>query len=306
MIRALRYPRMTAAVSAMTVFCALWRDFCVEDGLTGWAQVLLYLTAMLLVLCLVLISCRFFVDDEGVGVGFLLRTRKVEWDDLAALGILRCNSRRTYLYGMYKGQTDFLKLLHRAPQCGLWGFVVPMNRRISRAVTAICPYDVDFSPIPQERPSGRMRVLWQQAALYLLAMCPAGMIAFATGTMLLVRASGQASALLAFGDTLATMVLYGAGFVLMHRALVAVQTCPRLNEEGVYAGHGLYLPWESVRMSYVKRHVQFSGLFMLSEHADTLARRGAPPVRCLSMPDTSMLLLAYLTYCPNASRQKYD
>ena len=34
-------------------------------------------------------------------------------------------------------------------------------------------------------------------------------------------------------------------------------------------------------------------------------RRGAPPVVCLSMPDASTVVLAYLTYCPTAPQNMW-
>lgn len=101
--------------------CAIARDICVGEGLAGWARVLLVMTFVLLALCFMLLSCRFFVDESGVGVGFLLRIRRTPWDALASVGVLSCNSRRTYLYGLYHDSPGFLELLHCAPACGLLG-----------------------------------------------------------------------------------------------------------------------------------------------------------------------------------------
>ena len=100
MTRVLRYPFLSAVCCLSALACAVARDICVGEGLSGWARVLLVMTFVLLGLCFTLLSCRFFVDEGGVGVGFLLRVRRTSWDDLASMGVLSCNSRRTYLYGL--------------------------------------------------------------------------------------------------------------------------------------------------------------------------------------------------------------
>lgn len=71
------------------------------------ARVLLICTFVLLGLCFSLLSACFFVDELGVGVGFLLRVRRTAWHELASVGVLSCNSRRTYLYGLYTHSTGF-------------------------------------------------------------------------------------------------------------------------------------------------------------------------------------------------------
>ena len=101
MTRVLRYPFLSAVSCLSALVCAIARDICVGEGLAGWARVLLVMTFVLLALCFMLLSCRFFVDESGVGVGFLLRIRRTPWDALASVGVLSCNSRRTYLYGLY-------------------------------------------------------------------------------------------------------------------------------------------------------------------------------------------------------------
>ena len=102
--------------------------------------------------------------------------------------------------------------------------------------------------------------------------------------------------------------LIGSGFVLLSGAMLlrrcvnAMMICPGFSKEGVCAGRSLYLPWENVRFAYVHRIAKMSGFYLLSNPHGEMLRRGAPPVVCLSMPDTSTLLLAYLTYCPHADR----
>ena len=302
MVRVRRYPRMSALLCAVTLACALLRDLCVSASLEGWARVLLCMTVLLLLMCFALMSCRFFVDEQGVGVGFLLRVHRADWEDLAALGLLQCNSRRRYLYGMYRGATDFLSLLHHAPRCGPWGFVGPANRRLLAAMCRYCPLEVDLSPPKAKRREGRMRAQWHQAALYALAMLPAAAVAFATGWMMLAYAAVSVSLATVFGLTLCAMLLWIAGLTLVYRVASTVATCPAFSEQGVCAGRGLYLPWEDVRFGYVHRVARISGMFLLSRAMEETGLRGAPPVLCLSMPDTSTLLLAYLTYCPHASR----
>lgn len=302
MTRTLRYPRLSAMVCALAIGCALLRDLCVSASLNGWARVLLIATLALLCCCFALLSCRFFVDEGGVGVGFLLRVRRTPWEDVASMGVLYCNSRRRYFYGMYRGSTDFLNLLHHAPNCGPWGFVTPANRRLVRAVCACCPFDVDLSPMPAYRREGRLRLQWHQAALYGLLMLPCAAIAFLTGALMLVRAAALTRLLSVVGLTLGALALFGAGLLLLHRALNTAMTCPAFNERGICAGSGLYLPWEEVRFGYVHRVARISGMFLLSRPHEEVKDRGAPPILCLSMPDTSTLLLAYLTYCPFASR----
>lgn len=185
MVRVLRYPYLTGLTCLCAVSCAVARDLCVGAGLLGWARVLLICTFVLLGLCFSLLSCRFFVDELGVGVGFLLRVRRTAWHELASVGVLSCNSRRTYLYGLYTHSTGFLELLHRAPGCGSWGFVVPTSRRLVSAVLDLCPEEIDFTPAPRKHPVNPLRPLWHQAAMYMLLLIPGGALAFFTGAMML-------------------------------------------------------------------------------------------------------------------------
>ena len=250
-------------------------------------------------LCVALMSCRFFVDEGGVGVGFLLRVRRTPWEDLAALGLLCCNSRRRYFYGMYHGATDFINLIHHAPQCGPWGFVVPVSSRLIRAITRFCPFDVNLSAVARAKRSRRLRIQWHQAAVQTAIILPTAALALVTGVLMLVRAAGQQAGVLS--TTLLALSLFALGLMLLCRLMSTVSTCPRFSEEGVGAGRGVYLPWEDVRFCYVHRIAQMSGLFLLSQPLETANRRGAPPILCLSMPDTTTMLLAYLTYCPHAN-----
>lgn len=303
MTRVLRYPRVSALLCTATIACALLRDVCVSASQDGWAQVLLIATAALLALTLTLMSCRFFVDHRGVGVGFLLKSRRTDWEDIASFGILYCNSRRRYFYGMYRGRTDFLDLLHRGPYCGPWGFVVPVSDRLMRAVLMNCPIQVDLSPMPPYKREGRLRAQWHQAALYVLVMLPVAALALLTGTLMLLQAAVQADIVSTAGLTLGAMTLYGAALILVYRVFNTMMTCPGFNETGVCAGRGLYIPWENVRFGYVHRIAKMSGMFLLSQPLDVVTRRNAPPILCLSMPDTSTMLLAYLNYCPYADKR---
>lgn len=300
MTRALRYPRLSALCCIAVFACALGRDACVSMGLAGWAQVLLVATIVLLALCMALLSCRFFIDEIGVGVGFLLRVRRTAWEDIASFGLLCCNSRRRYFYGMYHGATDFINLIHRAPQCGSWGFVVPASRKLMRAVGMYCPFEVDLSAHPKEKRKGRLRAQWHQAAIHSAIMLPAAAVAFATGTLMLVQAAD--SSRFSVSLPLLAIALYLTGLTLLYRMSSTITTCPGFNEQGVCSGLGVYLPWEEVRFGYVHRLAQMSGLFLLSQPLETMHKRGAPPIFCLSMPDTTTMLLAYLTYCPHASK----
>ena len=285
MVRVLRYPYLTGLTCLCAVSCAVARDLCVGAGLLGWARVLLICTFVLLGLCFSLLSCRFFVDELGVGVGFLLRVRRTAWHELASVGVLSCNSRRTYLYGLYTHSTGFLELLHRAPGCGSWGFVVPTSRRLVSAVLDLCPEEIDFTPAPRKHPVNPLRPLWHQAAMYMLLLIPGGALAFFTGAMMLAACG-----------------MFAAGLFLLYRALVAVTTCPWISEEGVRAGIGVYMPWEDVHFGYVHRRAQVSGMFLLSQPLEKAGKHGEQAVYCLSLPDTSTLLLAYLTYCPYAEK----
>ncbi len=302
MVRVLRYPYMTGLACLSAIACAIARDLCVGEGLIGWSRVLLVCTFVLLGLCFALLSCRFFVDEVGVGVGFLLRVRRTPWHELASVGVLSCNSRRTYLYGLYQGSSGFLELLHRAPGCGNWGFVVPTSRRLISALLDFCPEEIDFAPAPHKRPVNPLRPLWHQAAMYTLLLIPGGALALFTGAMMLSRASEMTSAFSVVGLTFAACGMFAAGLFLLYRALVAVTTCPWISEEGVRAGVGVYMPWEDVRFGYVHRRAQVSGMFLLSEPLEKAGKRGETAVYCLSLPDTSTLLLAYLTYCPYAEK----
>lgn len=300
MARFLRYPRLTVCLCALTFASAVARDLCTGAGLSGWARVLLIVALALLALCFLMFSCRFFVDNEGVGVGFLMRVTRVRWDDLAALGVLCCNSRRPYLYGLYRKSPSFLRLLHRAPRCGPWGFVVPLSKTLRNEIALRCPYEVDFSPLPHIARAKKLRPQWHQPALYALAMLPASAFALFTCAMMLLYAAAQPSLLAAALPTFGAMWLAAAGLFLLYRLTMSAVTCPGINETGVCAGPLLYLPWEEVRFGYVHRIARMSGLFLLSQPLSETARPGSPPVVCFSMPDTSTLLLAYLTYCPNA------
>lgn len=302
MTRVLRYPFLSAVCCLSALACAVARDICVGEGLSGWARVLLVMTFVLLGLCFTLLSCRFFVDEGGVGVGFLLRVRRTSWDDLASMGVLSCNSRRIYLYGLYHDSPGFLEMLHRAPGCGRWGFVVPTSRKLVRAVVAFCPQEIDFTPAPKTHSVNPLRPLWHQAAVYLLMLIPGAALAFFTGTMMLFRASELPGALSVVGLTLAACAMFAAGLFLLNRAAVYVTACPCINEEGVRAGFGMYMSWEDVHFGYVHRRAQVSGMFLLSQPLETVGKRGQKPVYCLSLPDTSTLLLAYLTYCPYAEK----
>ena len=302
MTRVLRYPFLSAVCCLSALACAVARDICVGEGLAGWARVLLVMTFVLLGLCFTLLSCRFFVDEGGVGVGFLLRVRRTSWDDLASMGVLSCNSRRTYLYGLYHDSPGFLEMLHRAPGCGRWGFVVPTSRKLVCAVVAFCPQEIDFTPAPKTHSVNPLRPLWHQAAVYLLMLIPGAALAFFTGTMMLFRASELPGALSVVGLTLAACAMFAAGLFLLNRAAVYVTACPCINEEGVRAGFGMYMSWEDVHFGYVHRRAQVSGMFLLSQPLETVGKRGQKPVYCLSLPDTSTLLLAYLTYCPYAEK----
>lgn len=303
MVRALRYPRLSVGMCVLTLLAAIARDICTGEGLIGWANVLLVATLLLMAICLVLLSCRFFADEHGVGVGFLLAVRHAEWQDLAALGVLCCNSRRPYLYGLYRESPSFLKMLHRAPRCGSWGFVVPLSRRLASGIALHCPFEVDFSPVPHPKRTKRLRPQWHQAVLYALLMLPGIAVAYGTCALMLYYAHQQQTLLLSVAPTLGALGLAGAGVFLLYRMLMLFITCPGINETGVCAGPLLYLPWEEVRFGYVHRVAKMSGLFLLSRPLIDTARRGAPPIVCFSMPDTSTLLLAYLTYCPNAPKE---
>jgi len=300
MTRVLRYPRLSALACAAVMACALARDACISAALPGWPQVLLIATVLLLALCVALLSCRFFVDEIGVGVGFLHRVRRTPWEDIASFGLLCCNSRRRYFYGMYQGATDFINLIHRAPQCGSWGFVVPASRRLMRAVRMYCPFEADLSPHPREKKKSRLRTQWHQAAMHSAIMLPAALVAFVTGTLMFIQSAHAER--ISLSMPLLAMGLYLAGLTLLYRMMNTITTCPRFNEQGIGAGWGVYMPWEEVRFGYVHRLAQMSGLFLLSQPLETMHRRGAPPIFCLSMPDTTTMLLAYLTYCPNANR----
>jgi len=193
MVRVLRYPRLSALCCAGAFLTAAARDFCLGLELWGPANVLLTAALILLIAGLVLLSCRFLVDPTGVGVGFLLRVRRTAWEDLSAFGPLCCNSRRLYLYGLYKHHPDFLHMLHKAPRCGNWGFVVPVSRKLAAAVSACCPFEIDLYTGMQRRREKGLRPVWQQAAVTALTSCAAAVAALFTAIPLLLRASTMPS-----------------------------------------------------------------------------------------------------------------
>jgi len=301
-IRVLRYPRMSAVLCALIIVCAALRDWCVSLALAGCARVLLFCTLILLPVCMIMISCRFAVDAHGVSVGILLHMRRTSWNDVAALGILCCNSRRRYLYGMYSGKTDFLNLLHHAPACGAWGFVVPLSGKILAAIETYCPFRIDLSPLPVRRRKGRMRIQRRHALLCFFLLFPAAACAAASGAALLRLAVRALSGFSAFFLTLTALLLFSASAAMVSRIFSAVMVCPAFSADGVSAGFSLFLSWNDVRFGYVHRIARMSGLYLLSRPYSDMQQRGAPPVVCLSMPDTPTLLLAYLNYCPHAEK----
>lgn len=300
MVRVLRYPRMFSFVTVLTVACALLRDACVSASLEGPARLLLIATMVLLAACFLLMSCRFFVDAQGIGVGFGLRVRRTNWEDVAALGLVCCNSRRQYFYGMYHGATDFLNMLHHAPACGPWGFVVPTSRRLLCALCEFCPFKLDVSHIPKTKPNGKLRPQWHHALLYTLLLIPGIFVSAATGALMLIDAAQREHMSTVIWMTIGALALLFSGFSLLRKLFNTAITCPAFNEQGVRAG--LYLPWEDIHFGYVHRYKRISGMFLLSQPLDVVKKRGAPPVQCLSMPDTTTMLLAYLTYCPHANK----
>ena len=306
MTRVMRYPRMTVLLWALTFLAALARDFCAGASLSGWADVMLTATAVLMAVSFAVMSCRFLVDDQGVGVGFLLRMRRTDWENIASFGVLYCNTRRRYVYGMYRRETDFLSLLHHAPACGRWGFVVPASTRLMRAILRHCPFEVNIDPLPAGERGGRLRFLWHHAAVYAAVMIPSAALAFLTAAAMLAYAAGTPHAGSAFLLTLGAMAFAAAGAALLYRVNCAAATCPAFSEEGVCAGRGLYLGWDDVRFGYVHRIGGLSGMFMLSRPLEEMHCRGAKPILCLSMPDTTTMVLAYLNYCPHAEKREMD
>ena len=168
MVRVLRYPRLCTLCCMGAMIAAVARDLCLGHGLSGWGNVLLTATLILLAAGAVLLSCRFLVDPQGVGVGFLLHVRRTAWTDLSAFGPLCCNSRRLYLYGLYSGHPDFLHMLHKAPRCGDWGFVVPVSKKLAAGVCAYCPFELDLYTGMQRRRRKGLRPVWHHAAITML------------------------------------------------------------------------------------------------------------------------------------------
>lgn len=284
------------------MIAAVARDLCLGHGLSGWGNVLLTATLILLAAGAVLLSCRFLVDPQGVGVGFLLHVRRTAWTDLSAFGPLCCNSRRLYLYGLYSGHPDFLHMLHKAPRCGDWGFVVPVSKKLAAGVCAYCPFELDLYTGMQRRRRKGLRPVWHHAAITMLTSLAVSGAATFTVVPLVRHAAAQPAYLPSVLPALLAALLVYLALNMLYRAYVAFSACPRISREGVSAGSGLFLAWEDVSFAYVHRMARVSGFFLLSRSPQSLGKGGCPPVRCLSMPDTSTLVLAYLTYCPHASK----
>ena len=201
---------------------------------------------------------------------------------------------------MYREQTDFLNLLHHAPACGPWGFVAPLSKKLEEAVKVYCPFPARLTAPQFAAPPRRMRRQWRQALLSALCLLPPGLLAAAAGALIFLRAGSHPDSAVTLALSALALLLSGA--MLLRRCVNAMMICPGFSKEGVCAGRSLYLPWENVRFAYVHRIAKMSGFYLLSNPHGEMLRRGAPPVVCLSMPDTSTLLLAYLTYCPHADR----
>ena len=133
-------------------------------------------------------------------------------------------------------------------------------------------------------------------------MLPCAALAFITGCMLFLRSAHVHAHSAVMLMVLCALLLLASGFALIYRVVNTALTCPAFSEEGICTGRGLYLDWENVRFGYVHRIARISGMFMLSQPLEAVRGRGAPPVECLSMPDTRTLLIAYLTYCPHANK----
>jgi len=131
-------------------------------------------------------------------------------------------------------------------------------------------------------------------------MFPAIVVSAVTGTLMLLDAAQNTRTFTAIWGTLGALTMLAASISLLKKLINTICTCPAFNEQGVCAG--LYLPWEDIRFGYVHRYKRMSGMFLLSQPLEIVKSRGAPPVLCLSMPDTTTMLLAYLTYCPHASK----
>ena len=149
------------------------------------------------------------------------------------------------LYGLYQGSNGFLELLHRAPGCGSWGFVVPTSRRLISAVLDLCPETIDFAPAPRKHPVNPLRPLWRQAAMYMLLLIPGAALAFFTGAMMLLRASELALPLSVVGLTLAAWSL--GGWMLGMSSLYAVGMV-------VVAAH---LAWQAWRFDLDRPEVSY-------------------------------------------------
>lgn len=305
MVRVLRYPRLSALACAGAFAAAIARDLSFGSALPGLSNALLMLTLLLLLAGLCLLSCRFIVDYEGVGVGFLFRVRRTAWPDLHALGTLCCNSRRIYLYGLYKTSPDFLHMLHRAPRCGSWGFIVPMSRRLASAISTFSAYEIDLFTGVHRRREKSMRPLRRHMLLQMAINLPLVIASLLSAAALLSRALVQEAFFPCAAATLAAALLAYAALMLIYRTISSMQTCPYISEHGVSAGRGLYLSWDEVRFGYLHRPGRFSALYLLSEPLEKTTLSGGAPVCCLSMPDTSTLVLAYLTYCPHAQKGQY-
>lgn len=305
MVRVLRYPRLSILACSGAFAAAIARDVSAKSALPGLSGLLLTLTLLFLLAGLCLLSCRFLVDREGVGVGFLFRIRRTAWEDLHALGTLVCNSRRVYLYGLYKSSPDFLHMLNRAPRCGRWGFVVPMSKRLACAVATYSPIELDLYTGVLRRKEKGMRPVWHHALLQLATAIPAAAAALLTAGALVLSALASAAFIPCAARTGMAFLLAFVALQLLYRAYLGLQTCPHISEQGVSMGRTLYLPWSEVRFGYVHRMGRVSALYLLSAPLDQTARMGGAPIVCLSMPDTSTLLLAYLTYCPHARKSEF-
>lgn len=314
-----RYPRMLVFFAGLTVALAVVCDFSHDAGGEMQARALLVYTLLSLGITCVFMCCRLFVDAKGVGVGAVFYRHHTRWEDIAAIGYLRCNGRRAYLYGLDNRYTSFERLLLRAPRCGSGRFIVPDSRKLRIALGRYCPFSIENVFGRQERLGGTQARTWMGPMLWATLLCAGGVLAAGTGLSIgrFVCTTALEPAGLLLWCILSAGCLCGGAFLLVQGGNTLFYA-PVVSEQGIRIGsarHGLALPWASVAEVWRVKAQGRGSVYLFNMPSPTTRREGqtaeaAGPVRkpmdCLSLTETHLLALAMRTYCPKAARRVYD
>lgn len=311
MVSFCRFPRLFASFSVLTVALAISCDVLLLRGFVSVSHALLVFTVISLVITCALMCCRIFIDDNGVGVSTLFHRRRIHWSDFAAIGWMKCNGRRVYLYGMSMRHASFPRLIVRAPFCGPGRFVVPDSKKLRAALQRFCPFPPDYHFGEQKHVGGISSRVFVHAIVDACLLLPFGLLACYIGGQMTIRSF---TSNLSWGDLIVGCVMssvcVGVGAFLLHRTFTALFFAPSISQEGISVGresYGLSFLWGDVsdvwQMSagllstlYVYNRTPPSG--RVAHKEDGTATPAREPLSILSLADTRIVLLGIKSYFP--------